>query len=96
VAGEDAYLNAVVRIRRAMQMAEALASYAYMYCYVDGAWYCVERSDGMVFLREYLLRAKPVARVGSPQYGFVDAIGFTDVKLPALDEARPTMLPATE
>ncbi len=96
VAGDNAYLTTALRIRSAMQMAEALEPYSYMYCYANGVWYCIERADRMVFLREYLLRAKPVGRVGSPQYGFVDAIGFTDVKLPALDESRPTTPPATE
>jgi hypothetical protein len=89
VAGDDEYLNAVVRIRRAMQMAEALAPYRYMYCHSQGTWYRIEQADRMVFLREYLLRRKPLARIGNPQYGFVDAIGFTDQRLTALDEATP-------
>ena len=50
----------------------------------------------MIFLREYLLRRKPVPRIGTPQYGFIDAIGFTDVRLPALDTIRPTAPPEGE
>ncbi|HME27247.1 MAG TPA: FkbM family methyltransferase [Acetobacteraceae bacterium] len=94
VASDDEYLNTVTRIRRAMQMAEALASYRYMYCYTQDQWYCIEAADRMTFLREYLLRRKPVARIGSPQYGFIDAIGFADVKLPTLDGRGPARPPA--
>jgi FkbM family methyltransferase len=95
VVGDDEYLNTVMRLRRALQMAEALASYRYMYCYGQGQWYCIEAVDRMVFLREYLLHRKPVARIGSPQYGFIDAISFADVKLPALDGSGPATPPAT-
>jgi hypothetical protein len=89
VIGDDAYCNAVTRIRRAMQIAESLAPYRYMYCFSPDQWYCVEPEDRIVFLREYPLRQKPVPRIASPQYGFIDAIGFSDVRLPALD-ARAT------
>jgi len=87
IAGDDEYLNTITRLRRAMQMAETLAPYRYMYCYTQGQWYCIEAADRMIFLREYLLRRKPVPRIGSPQYGFIDATGFADTELPALDGA---------
>jgi len=92
VAGPDEYRNAVLRLRRGLEMAEALACYRFMYFHVQGAWYCIEPSERMVFLREYLLRAKPVARIATPQYGFIDAVGFSDAMLPALagvGEATP-------
>ena len=84
VTGDEEYVNTVMRIRRAMEIAAALAPYRFMYCYAQDQWHCIEAADRMVFLREHLLRAKPVPRIGSPQYGFIDAIGFSDVKLPAL------------
>jgi len=38
------------------------------------------------FLVDYLLRPKAVSRVGTAQYGFVDAVGLSWERLPALDE----------
>jgi hypothetical protein len=32
-----------------------------------------------------LLQPKPLPRIATPQYGFVDAVGFSDVPLPSLD-----------
>jgi hypothetical protein len=43
----------------------------------------------MSFLHEYLLRPKPVPRIATPQYGFIEAVGFSDVALPALTAAGP-------
>jgi FkbM family methyltransferase len=94
VAGADEYVNTLTRIRCAMEIGEALAPYRFMYCRAQGQWVRIESGDRMIFLREYLLRHKVVPRVGSPQYGFIDAIGFTDVKLSALDEPKPTTPPA--
>jgi len=90
VAGADDYVNTLTRIRRAMEIGEALAPYRFMYCRAQGRWVRIEWGDRMTYLREYLLRHKVVPRVRSRQYGFIDAIGFTDVKLPALDEPKPT------
>jgi FkbM family methyltransferase len=94
VVSDDEYLNALMRIQRSLLIAEPLASYRYMYFYVEDRWHIIERSDRMIFLREYLLRAKPVPRIMTPQYGFIDAIGFSDVALPALNGAAPMTLPA--
>jgi hypothetical protein len=38
----------------------------------------------MDFLRQYLLRPKQVQRIASEQYGFIDAVGFSDAPLPSL------------
>jgi FkbM family methyltransferase len=84
VADGDEYLTALTRLRRALQVAEALAFYRHMYFYEDGQWRCIGRSDRMMFFRQYLLRPKPIARIASPQYGLIDAIGFADAPLPAL------------
>jgi FkbM family methyltransferase len=84
VADGDDYLTALTRLRRALQVAEALAFYRYMYFHENGHWHCVGRSDRMMFFRHYLLRPKPVPRIATPQFGFIDAIGFADAALPAL------------
>ena len=88
VSGAGEYLDTLVRLRRAMQVAEALADYGFMYCCTEGRWQCIEAADRMTFLREYLLRPKPLPRIGSAQYGFVDAIGFADRRLPGLESGK--------
>ena len=52
VAGDEEYVNTVTRIRRAMEIAAALAPYRFMYCYEQDQWHCIEAVDRMVFLRE--------------------------------------------
>ena len=83
VAGSDAYRTALLRLRCTMQVAEALASYRFMHVYEDAdGWCTIGPGERMDFLRHYLLSAKKVARVASPQYGFVHAIAFSDQALP--------------
>jgi FkbM family methyltransferase len=84
LAGADEYTTTLLRLRRSLEIASALAHYRFTYFYTRGKWICLDRADQMDFLRQYLLRPKPVARVGTPQYGFIDAVAFTDEKLPAL------------
>ncbi|MBV8400280.1 MAG: hypothetical protein JOZ17_16295, partial [Acetobacteraceae bacterium] len=62
VAGEDEYLNAVLRLRRGLQIAEALAPYRYMYFFDQGQWQCITGPDRMTLLRHYLLQPKLVPR----------------------------------
>lgn len=82
VAGGDAYNNALLRLRCALGAAEALAPYRYMHLYADDAWCTIGPAERMDFLRQYLLSAKPVPRIATPQYGFVHAIAFSDEELP--------------
>ena len=82
VAGTDAYRNAVIRLRCAFAAAEVLAPYRFMHLFADGGWYTVGPAERMDFLRQYLLSAKPVPRIASPQYGFVHAVAFSDDVLP--------------
>jgi hypothetical protein len=86
VTGGDEYSNTVVRLRRALQIAEAVACYRFMYFHELGEWQCIEESERMIFLRGYLLQPKPLPRIASAQYGFVDAVGFSDVALAGLGE----------
>ena len=82
VAGGDPYHNALLRLRSALSAAEALAPYRYMHLYEDDAWCTIGPAERMDFLRQYLLSAKPVPRIATPQYGFVHAIAFSDDPLP--------------
>ena len=82
VSGGDVYDNAVLRLRSALAAAEALASYRYMHLYQNSEWCTIGPAQRMDFLRQYLLSAKPVPRVATPQYGFVHGIAFSDEALP--------------
>jgi FkbM family methyltransferase len=84
VAEGDEYVVALERLRRALQVAEALSCYRYMYFYQQGEWRCIGQDQRMMFLRQYLLRPKPVPRIASQQFGFIDAVGFADATLPDL------------
>jgi len=83
VAGADAYLNALLRLRCSLQAAEALASYRYVHAFSDDeGWSTIEPEDRMDFLRHYLLKPKPVPRVATPQHGFAGALAFSEDRLP--------------
>ncbi len=84
VVSADEYRNAIARLRRAMEVAEAVACYRYLHLFSNDTWFCVRTADRMDFLRQYLIRPKPVAHVGSEQYGFIGAVGFSDAPLPTL------------
>ena len=84
VRGEE-YETALLRLARSCDIAAALAPYRYMYFYSQGRWLRIDQPDRMDFLRHYLLAPKPQPPLRSPQYGFVDAAGFSEVPLPALD-----------
>ena len=84
VADADEYRNAIARIRHAMTVAEAVACYRYIHLFSNDSWISIEAADRMDFLRQYLLHRKPVPRVTTPQYGFIDAVGFSDQPMPAL------------
>ncbi|HUN41577.1 MAG TPA: FkbM family methyltransferase [Acetobacteraceae bacterium] len=83
VAPGDAYHSALLRLRSALAVAEALAPYRFMHFYADDAWCTIGPAERMDFLRQYLLSAKPVPRIATPQYGFVHGIAFSDETLPA-------------
>lgn len=82
VSAGDAYNNALLRLRSALGAAEALASYRFMHLYEDDGWSTIGPGERMDFLRQYLLCAKPVPRIATPQYGFVHAVAFSDDALP--------------
>jgi FkbM family methyltransferase len=81
-ADRDPYEAAVSRLRAALQVAEATACYRYLHLFADGGWSTIGSADRVAFLQRYLLQPKPVPRIASPQYGFVDAVAFSDEALP--------------
>jgi len=83
VVADDPYRTALLRLRASLEAAEALACYRYMHLYEAGAWTAVGVGERMDVLRQYLLKPKPVPRIGTPQYGFIDAVAFSDDPLPA-------------
>ena len=82
-AGRDPYEAGVIRLRAALQVAEATSCYRYLHLFADDGWSTISPADRPAFLRQYLLQPKPVPRIASPQYGFVDAVAFSDEALPA-------------
>jgi FkbM family methyltransferase len=79
---DDPYRTELARLRGMVDAAEALASYRFLHVFSQGAWETIGVEDRMDFLRHYLLRAKPVPRIHTPQYGFIDAAAFSDAPLP--------------
>lgn len=77
------YEAAIQRLQAALQVAEATIFYRYIHVFADGAWCTNGPDDRMDFLRRYLLQPKAVPRIASPQYGFVDAVAFSEEMLPA-------------
>jgi FkbM family methyltransferase len=78
----DRYHTELARLRGMLDAAEALTSYRFLHVFSNGAWETVAADDRLEFLRHYLLRPKPVARVHTPQYGFIDAVAFSELALP--------------
>lgn len=81
--GGDPYRTELSRLRGMLDVAEALAPYRFLHVFSRSAWETVDADDRLEFLRHYLLHAKPVPRIRTPQYGFIDAVAFSDLPLPA-------------
>jgi FkbM family methyltransferase len=79
--GETPVETAFLRLRRGLELAEALQCYNFIYLFQNGAWREVTRETYPDFIGDYLLNPKPVPRIASPQYGFVDAAGFSAIRL---------------
>ena len=78
----DPCTAAIRRLRAALEVAEATACYRYVHLFAEGDWCTIGPADRFGFLRQYLLQPKAVPRIASPQYGFVDAVAFSDEELP--------------
>lgn len=78
----DAYTDTLMRLRAGLEVASVLACYRHMHLFADGVWTTIGALERMDCLRHYLLRPKPVPRIASPQYGFVDAVAFSESPLP--------------
>lgn len=78
----DPYRTALLRLRASLEAADALAHYRFLHVWSQGAWETIGTGDRPEFLRHYLLQPKPVPRIRSPQYGFIDAVAFSEHPLP--------------
>jgi FkbM family methyltransferase len=79
---DDPYRTELLRLRGMLDVAEATLSYRYLHIFSGGIWETIEADDRREFLRHYLLHAKPVPRIRTPQYGFIDAMAFSELPLP--------------
>jgi FkbM family methyltransferase len=84
VAGPDPYATTLLRLHHAIEMAAALAHYRQMYFHRRGRWIRVGPEDRLGFLQHYLLQPKDLPGLATPQYGFIDAVGFSEEVLPTL------------
>lgn len=82
LAPEGEIATTLLRLRRAVDIANALRFYPYFYLFRDGFWTEVTQETYGDFINGYLLQAKPLPRIASAQYGFVDAVGFSPIRLP--------------
>jgi FkbM family methyltransferase len=82
VCAGDPYGTELARLRGMLDAAEALAPYRFMHLWSRDRWETIDSGDRMDFLRQYLLRAKQVPRIRTPQYGFIDAVAFSEQPLP--------------
>jgi FkbM family methyltransferase len=78
----DPYRTELLRLRGMLDAAEALAPFRFMHFWSRDRWETIDTGDRLDFLRHYLLRAKPVRRIRTPQYGFIDAVAFSEQPLP--------------
>ena len=80
--GADPYRTELVRLRGMLDIAEALAPYRFLHVFSNRGWQTVQADARLELLRHYLLRAKQIPRIRTPQYGFVDAVAFSELPLP--------------
>jgi FkbM family methyltransferase len=90
VPSQDEYVNSLARIRSAVAVAEALASYQYMYLYTRRGWLVIPKQQRSSFLQYYLLKPRAYGRVSTRVYGFTEAVVFTSRELPDLRAAVAT------
>lgn len=82
VAPEGGHATTLLRLHRAIELAASLRIYPYVYLFCAGRWQEITDETYSEFLSNYLLQAKPLPHIASPQYGFVDAVGFSPARLP--------------
>ncbi len=70
-----------LRLRRGLELAAALQFYPYIYLFQNGVWLEVTAVTYLKFIEDYLMKPKRLPRIASPQYGFVDAAGFSAIRL---------------
>lgn len=78
----DPYRTTLLRLRAALDAAEALAHYRFIHVWSGTGWETIDPGRRQAFLEHYLLRPKPVPRIATPQFGFIDALAFSERPLP--------------
>lgn len=81
LAGAPGPATTLLRLGRAIELAASLQFYPYIYLFQNGAWTEITQDRYQRFIDEYLLKPKPVPRIASRQYGFIDAAGFSPIPL---------------
>ncbi len=81
VAAGDAVATNLLRLRRMVDLVEALRGYDYWYLPMRDGWREVTPEQMPGFLEAYLLQPKAVARIATRQYGFVESMGFARQRL---------------
>ncbi|HQT87169.1 MAG TPA: FkbM family methyltransferase [Acidiphilium sp.] len=77
----DMVATTLLRLRRMLDVVEALRCYDYWYILGSDGWREVTPDQFLGFLHQYLLQPKNVARISSPQYGLIDGVGFSPIRL---------------
>ena len=93
-AGRNPQDAAMQRLSAALKVAEATSCYRYMHMLDDGEWMTVGPNERASFLNKYILQPKTVPGIASPQFGFIDAVAFSDQVLPI--ESRTTAASSLE
>jgi FkbM family methyltransferase len=81
VVPDDVIATTLLRLRRMIDVVAALRCYPFWYLLGPAGWREIAMDDFGEFLRDDLLKAKPVARIASPQYGLIDGVGFSSTRL---------------
>ena len=81
VAEGDPVATTLLRLRRMLDVVEALRAYDYWYVPTGEGWREVTPAILPQFLECWLLRPKPVGRIATRQYGFIEGIGFSRRRL---------------
>ena len=81
VAEGPAIATTLLRLRRMLDVVEALRAYDYWYVPTGEGWREVTPASLPAFVDSWLLQPKPVARIATPQYGFIEGLGFSRRRL---------------
>ncbi len=98
VAEGDPAATTLLRLRRMLDVVEALRTYDYWYIPTGEGWREVTPAAMPGFLESWLLQPKPIARIATPQYGLIEGLGFSRrrLDLQGVDAPRTDLLVPTQ